>query len=137
MENAQIAVVFKENAGPTKSALVPVDPAMRKSFDKLNSSAIVTSSLPAALELCGASLEVVFTSDVLLENRAPKPKTPIPGGLLQKKMPFGERNMEEGRRLLPPYIKVPPKKLFGYPERSVFLRLSVDQRNKLKRVLLP
>ncbi|KAG6548464.1 hypothetical protein Mapa_009951 [Marchantia paleacea] len=42
---------------------------------------------------------------------------PVKAVAALKEMPFKERNREEGKRMIPPHIKVPPKKLFGYPER--------------------
>ncbi|BBM96796.1 hypothetical protein MPTK1_1g00810 [Marchantia polymorpha subsp. ruderalis] len=42
---------------------------------------------------------------------------PVKAVAAPKEMPFKERNREEGKRMIPPHIKVPPKKLFGYPER--------------------
>ncbi|KAL3702179.1 hypothetical protein R1sor_020201 [Riccia sorocarpa] len=57
------------------------------------------------------------------ENETPlvevKAKTVLPSKseAVLKEMPFKERNREDGRRMIPPHIKVPPKKLFGYPEK--------------------
>ncbi|KAL2650264.1 hypothetical protein R1flu_018392 [Riccia fluitans] len=51
------------------------------------------------------------------QEMSTKIELPLKSAALLKEMPFKERNREEVRRMIPPHIKVPPKKLFGYPEK--------------------
>lgn len=113
MENAANSPC--DSVAPVRVTLMEVDPAAtRKGWKEDNGAVAVTISSTAAATIVN---ETVSPLDVMQENTAPLTKTPSAGVGLKKSLPFRERNMEEGKKLLPPHIKVPPKKLFGYPER--------------------
>ncbi|CAM6105146.1 unnamed protein product [Calypogeia fissa] len=121
MENAANLPRDSENVSSVRVTRMAMDPSATRKNWNVDNGAVAVTTVPtaAASQQCDTKMdENLSPSVVLQENSAPMSKTPLAGvELLKKSLPFRERNMEEGRKLLPPHIKVPPKKLFGYPER--------------------